>query len=300
MLQMGREASDTQRELEISTSFPPFWNTMAELDNVTNDWMQRWLSQRSRIAQKNGLFARFSDYMDKIARTDLPEHTDNPNVSSERKLKIVRNIHRTNLLLGVYRHYIKILTPLINEVAVIRKRPVRLLELASGSGEMAMNLASLASKNNLPVEITGSDYIEDVVQTAQKRAVKRGLKLHFRTINAFDMGVLRQKEYDIFLIIGTMHHFTPGQLAAIMAQIKKVAGSAFVGIDGYRSMSLLLWLPIVHLITFSLDNIHDSWLTARKFYTLFELEHIARIAVPDAQITVAHSFPGLSVLKARF
>ncbi|MCJ7435427.1 MAG: methyltransferase domain-containing protein [Anaerolineales bacterium] len=300
MLQIDRESRGTQKELERMTSYPPPWNTTKELDSVTNDWMRRWLSQRSQIAQKKGLFACFCDYIDKMVRTGTPEHTDNPNVSPERKLKIVRNIHRTNLLLGVYKHYIKVLTPLLSEVAAVQKRPVRVLELASGSGEMAMYLASLAEKNDIPMEITGSDYVEDVVLDAQKRAMKRGLKIRFRTINAFDMEGLSQKEYDIFLIVGTMHHFTPGQLAVIMAQSRKYAGSAFIGIDGYRSMALLLWLPIVHLITFSIDNLHDSWLTARKFYTLFELEYIARLAVPDAQITVAHSFPGLSVLKARF
>jgi 2-polyprenyl-3-methyl-5-hydroxy-6-metoxy-1,4-benzoquinol methylase len=300
MLQMLKMARNAQSELELLTPFPPLWKTMEELEYVTNGWMQRWLSKRSNMAQKHGLFARFSDYVDKIARTDLPEHTDNPDVSPERKLKIVRSLHRTNFLLGVYRRYIKILTPLIMEVATIHNRPARLLELASGSGEMAMNLARLASKENLPVEVTGSDYVKDLVKDAEEKAVKRGLGVHFRTINAFDMGVLSHGQYDIFLVIGTMHHFTPGQLAVIMAQSRKFAGSAFVGIDGYRSMSMLLWIPIFHLITFLPDHIHDAWLTARKFYTLFELKCIAQIAVPGVKIAATHSFPGISVLKARF
>lgn len=298
MLQMKKMAIEAKKELELSTLFPPPWETMEELKNVTDDWMNRWISKRSHIAQNHSQFAFFSDNIDKMVRTELPEHTDNPEVSSGRKLKIVRNIHRTNLLLGVYRHYIKILTPLIMEVAAIRNRPVRLLELASGSGEMAMNLARLASKNNLPVEVTGSDYVEAVVKDAEERAFERGLEMHFRTINAFDMDVLKQGEYDIILITGTMHHFTPGQLAVVIAQSRKFASSAFVGIDGYRSMSLLFLLPVVHLVTFSTDNIHDSWLTARKFYTLSELEYIANIAVPDAKISATHSFPGVSVLIA--
>jgi len=300
MLQMAKMARIAQSEWELMTAFPPSWETMEELEYITDDWMQRWLSKRSNIARKHGLFARFSDCVDKMARTDLPEHTDNPDVSPERKLKIVRSLHRTNLLLGLYKQYIKVLTPLIKEVAAIRDRPVRLLELASGSGEMAISLARLATEKNLPVEVTGSDYVENVVKDAEGEAVKRGLEMHFRTINAFDMRVLSQGEYDIILIIGTMHHFTPGQLAVIMAQSGKVAGSAFVGIDGYRSMLTLVGLPTFHLITLLPDHIHDAWLTARKFYTLFELECIAQIAIPDAKLTLKQSFPGLSVLEARF
>jgi hypothetical protein len=300
MLQLDRLNRITQKDLELSTFFPPIWNTMKELDNLTNEWMNKLILQKSRLALNIGPIVRFNNYLDELVHTDRLEHTDSPNVSPIRKLKIVRNIHRTNLLMGVYKHYIKILTPLINEVATMQKRPVRILELASGSGEMAMTLASLALKNNLPVEITGSDYVEDVVQDARKRSIERGLKINFLTLNAFDMGVLKQNEYDIILIIGTMHHFTPGQLAVIMAQSRKYASSAFVGLDGYRSMPLLIGLPIVHLITFSLDNIHDSWLTARKFYTLFELELIAKIAIPDSEITIEYLFPGLSVLKSIF
>lgn len=300
MLQMIDIANKAQSELELLAPFPPSWKTMAELENMTNDWMRLWLSKRSHIAQENGFFSHFSDYVDKIARTDLPEHTDNPNVSSERKLKIVKSLHRMNILNGAYGYYIKILTPVIMEIAAKRNKSVRLLELASGSGEMAMNLARLALKKNLPVEVTGSDYIEKVVKDAEKRAIRRGLEMHFRAINALDMSVLNQGEYDIFLIIGTLHHFTPGQLAVMIAQSKKITGSTFIGIDGHRSMSMLLGLPLVHLITLLPDHIHDAWLSTRKFYTLFELERIAQIAVPDANITTMHSWPGISVLKVRF
>jgi 2-polyprenyl-3-methyl-5-hydroxy-6-metoxy-1,4-benzoquinol methylase len=300
MLQMVKMAYNAQSELELLNSFPPSWETMEELAHVNDDWMQRWLLKRSNIARKHGLFALFSDYVDKMTRTDLPEYTDNPDVSPERKLKIVRTLHRTNLILGLYRQYIKVLTPLIKEVAAIRNRPVRLLELASGSGEMSMILARLASEQNLPVEVTRSDYVEGVVKDAEEKAAKRGLETHFRTINAFDMRALNQGEYDIIVIVGTMHHFTPGQLAVIMAQSGKVAGSSFVGIDGFRSMFTLVGLPAFHLMTLLPDNIHDAWLTSRKFYTLFELECIAQIAVPDAKIILKQSFPGISVLEVRF
>ncbi len=300
MLQMYKTAHLTQSELELHTPFPPKWKTMIDLENMTDEWMQQWLLKRKDIAKKQGLFAQYADYFDKMVRTDLPEHTDNPDVSSERKLRIVRSLHRTNILLGLYRRYIDILTPMIMKIASARNRKVRLLELASGSGEMAMSLARLAKNNNLPVEVTGSDYVESVVKDAEERAIKRGLDMHFRTINALDMSGIKRGEYDILLVIGTMHHFTPGQLSVIIAQSKENTGSVFVGIDGYRSVFNLLGLPFVHLITFLPDHIHDAWFTARKFYTLFELEHIAQVAVPDAKVSVRHSFPGMSVLNVHF
>jgi len=300
MLQMTSAALAAQTVLASAHAFPPAWTRTEELQRATDAWLQRWLEERSRIVQANGPLARLADAVDRMARTDRPEHTDNPAVSPERKLKIVRSLHRTNRLQGVYRHYIRILTPLIRDIAAARGRPVRLLELASGHGEMAMNLAGLARRKNLPVQVTGSDYVEDLVRDAAARARARGCDARFRTLNAFDMGTLEPGAYDIVLVTGTMHHFSPGQLAVMMAQSRLAGCSAFVGLDGHRSLALLLWLPAFHLLTLLPDHIHDAWMTARKFYSLFELECIARIAVPGASISAAASFPGISVLTARF
>jgi len=288
---------------------------MAELEHVTDDWINQWLSTRKSVAEKRGYFDVLHDAMDNIVRTDLQEYTDSPSVSARRKLRLVRGIHYLNTVLSIYRRYLDVLKPLIEEVAAIQNRPVRVLELASGYGEMSMYLAQMAHKKGIPVEVTGSDYIEHVVMDAERRASQRGLNLHFRTVNVLSMnGLLDRGQYDIFLIIGSMHHFTPGQLAVMLAQVNKIAtpGSFFVGIDIHRSFHMLFLLPVLHLITAIVcfpailpvvvlpDVFHDAWLSARKAHTLYELEQIARIAAPAATVTTAHVIPGLSALTVRF
>jgi ubiquinone/menaquinone biosynthesis C-methylase UbiE len=303
MLQMMALARKAKDELDLMTPFPPQWESMKELEQVTNHWMDQWLLRRNQVAGQQGLYAKLSDYIDRTVRTDLPELTDSPEVLPQRKLRIVRKIYMMSVVLGACRHYYKILTPLIHEIASSKNRPVRLLELASGSSEVAMNLAAMAKKDNLPVEITVSDYIEDMVEDAKSRARNRGLKMRFRTINIRNMEeALGGDRYDIFLIIGSMHHFTPGQLAVMLAETRRTSdpGSLFIGLDLHRFVGMLFFLPFSHVITFSSDNIYDAWLTARKAYSLYELEQIARIALPGASVTASHSFPSLSVLKARF
>jgi 2-polyprenyl-3-methyl-5-hydroxy-6-metoxy-1,4-benzoquinol methylase len=300
MLQLLKAARAAQDALKRQIPFPPSWKNVKELEDVTDDWMRRWLLKRTEMAKSQGLFTNLLDCMDRAARTHLPEHTDNPLVSPDRKVRIVRSLHRMNIIMGAYKRYGDILTPVLMDMARKRKRPVRLLELACGSGDNAMSLARLRAKKNLPLEITGSDYVEDVVQNAAAKAARMELDLRFRIINALDMSQLDQDEYDIFLITGTMHHFTPGQLAVIFSQLSRFKDSVFIGIDGFRSMTMLLGLPLLHIITFLPDHIHDAWFTARKFYTLPELEYIAQIAVPDAEIIPQHDFPGISVLKLYF
>lgn len=315
MLQLRQLYHDTHAELQRLQPFPPAWHSMTELEYVSDNWVQQWLSTRRSVAENRGRFALLYDTMDKIIRTELPEHTDDPGVSSRRKLRIVRGIHSMNALIFTYRRYLEVLKPLIEEVSAKRNRPARLLELASGSGETAMYIVQAAKKKRLPVEVTVSDYIEHVVKDAERRAAQRGLDMQFRTINALHMGnALESGQYDIFLIVGSMHHFKPGQLSVMIAQAKKLSapGSIFVGIDVFRSLPMLLLLPFLHLMTAVIcfpatqlvaslpDNFHDAWLTVRKAHTLYELEQIARIAAPDAAVTTKHAIPGLSVLTVRF
>ena len=49
----------------------------------------------------------------------------------------------------------------------------------------------------------------------------------------------------------------------------------------------------------SLDFLHDSVITGRKFYSLAELELIARLAAPGARVEVRAAQPGYSVLTVR-
>ncbi|MEW5734069.1 MAG: class I SAM-dependent methyltransferase [Thermodesulfobacteriota bacterium] len=300
MLQMNNAARAAQEALEIRKLFPPAWESMGQLRRAVDAWMADWLAERSRQARDQGLAARAEDALDRRIRTDLPEHTDNPAVSDARKLRIVRSLHRTNIALGVYRNYADVLLPVLKKTAERLGREVKVLELASGSGGMAMHLARTCARRNLPVSVTGSDYVPQVVDGANERALQKGNPARFRLVNAFAMDALSDGEYDVIYITGTMHHFSPGSLAVIMAQSRRVATSHFIGLDGLRSLGLLLFLPAVHVLTLLPDHVHDAWLTARKFYSLFELGLIARMALPGVPVSARHSFPDVSVLTADF
>lgn len=299
MLQMTHAAQAAQKNLESRQTFPPAWENMSELSQAVDSWMKDWLKERSRAASEKSLASRAAHALDLLVRTDAPEHTDNPAVSDARKLRIVRSLHRTNIALGVYRNYAAVLLPVIKNCAARLGREVKVLELASGSGGMAMHLARTCARKKLPVSVTGSDYVQHVVDGANQRAREKNNPARFRLVNAFAMDALKDAEYDLIYITGTMHHFSPGELAVIMAQSRRAAGSYFIGLDGLRSLGLLLLLPALHLLTFP-DHLHDAWLTARKFYSLPELSLMAQIALPGVPVSATHSFPGVSVLKADF
>jgi hypothetical protein len=85
---------------------------------------------------------------------------------------------------------------------------------------------------------------------------------------AFDLGAAVERgAYDVVFIGQSLHHFTAGQLALMMAGTRDIQASAFVAVDGRRSLLLLSLIPGYGLCFKSLDFAHDALLSTRKFYS---------------------------------
>jgi 2-polyprenyl-3-methyl-5-hydroxy-6-metoxy-1,4-benzoquinol methylase len=299
LLQLDELSVEAHEALAARKGFPPPWKDMAELEHAADAWIAGWLETRRELSRGKGVFARAHDRFDQWLRTDKVEHLDDPDYPVKKKVRIVRGVHRSNVLYRFYPRYVKLLSPLIREVAGRESRPARLLELASGSGELAMQICRLAQAQHLPVKITGSDYIPEYVEQAGARATERGLQMDFRIINAFEMSDLEPGEFDLILISQSTHHFTPGQLAMMIAQARRVATTAFVSIDGQRSLNGLLGIMMLPMLTFQFAMLHDGWISARKYFSRYELTHIPLIAAPEAAVNLRNAYP-MVYLTVRF
>lgn len=271
------------------------WNDMPSLERAADAAIVALRRERSATAPSHGLLARALVAVDDRLRTDAPEYLDDPDFPAARRVAIVQALHRFNQGVFAYRRFFAVLRPFLRGVAG-QRRPARVLELASGSGEFSLALAELARRERIAVDITGSDYFPEHVAACNGKAAERGLDARFIELNAFDMAHLDAGAYDLVFIAQSIHHFSPGQVAMMVAQASRVAATAFVGIDGRRSLGLYAVVPTTGLLWRSTDFVHDSVVTLRKFYTESELELIARIAAPRASVIVRPAHPGYSVL----
>lgn len=272
------------------------WKTMDELEDTANaavvDLRARRRQRADDLGGLDALAVRFDDRL----RTDEPEYLDDPNFSPRRKELIVQALHRFNQGVFAYRRFYRVLRPLIRQVLAERSGPVRILELASGSGEFSFALADLARREKIAVQMTGSDYFQEHVENGNRKAAERKSPVQFIQVNAFDMEALDAGAWDIVFIAQSIHHFSPGQVAMMIAQAARVASVGFVGIDGRRSLELFAIVPSAGVLLRSRDYLHDAFITLRKFYTESELELIARIAVPGGFVSVRPELPGYSVV----
>ena len=299
MLQLKTAGFKALGNLRSSGYFSDGFLNMDNLNLKTDEAVARFLDERFAVSQELGGFFLLLEHLDTAIRTSDKERMDMPDMPENERLELVQALDRQNVMMQLYPRYIDTLLPLITEAAEHTNREVRVLELASGSGGLAFALAETVQQKNLDVRITASDIVPAFIEGGNRTAAKNKLPVSFRLINAFDMKELEKGEFDIVVMAQSLHHFTPGQLAVIIAQSGRYGATAFVGIDGYRSMMLAGGVPLIASLqgigSFTLDGLTS----ARKFYSELELYIIAEIATGRRGHTVECSWP-LSVLKVRF
>jgi SAM-dependent methyltransferase len=299
MLQLKTAGFKALSNLRSSGDFPAGWLNMDDLNLNADNTVSRFLNERFAVSQKlgGGFFA--IELLDRALRTSDNEYMDRLNLPESERLELVKALDRQNMMMQLYPRYVDILMPLINEVAEHKKSEVRVLELASGAGGLALALAEEVRHNKIDVRITGSDIVPAYIEQGNLQTTKNNLPLSFRLLNAFNLQELDNGEFDLVVMSQSLHHFTPGQLAVIIAQCSRLMKTVFVGIDGYRSLLLTGGVPLIASLqgigSFTLDGLTS----ARKFYSELELDIIAELATGKRNHTVSCSWP-LSVLTVRF
>lgn len=272
------------------------WQSMAELERAADAALASLREQRRQLAAED-VTARLLVQLDERLRSQEDELLDDPSLPAAERIGIVQALHRMNQRVGAYRRFFNTLKPYVRLIHQREQRPVRILELAAGSGEFTLALATLAREREAPIEITGSDYARAYVDAANAKASERKLDTRFIELNAFDLTALASGSYDLVFIAQSLHHFSPGQLAMMIAQSLRIARHAFVGIDGHRSLRLLGLIPLYGmLMARHRGYLHDSWVSIRKFYSAGELELLGRLAAPAACVNTAYLPPGYSLL----
>jgi hypothetical protein len=256
-------------------------------------------AERFRTGAAQGGFSALLSRLDRWLLTEEREHLDDPHFPEEDKLRIVRGLHLMNMLTLSYQRFLRALRPTLMRVAQREGRPARLLELAGGTGGFALALAKLAIREQVPVVVQGSDIVPAYVRHAQAEADRRRLPVSFQVIDATRMEGFEPGAFDVVFVAQSMHHFGPGMLGSMIAQAARVARYAFVGIDGYRSLSMLGIVTGPAVLSLHGPSLHDAWISARSFYSQPELRLIAQLAAPKARVSARRDFIN-TVLEVQF
>ena len=294
MLQLETAGYKALNDLRSRGEFPPKWTNIDELEQRTDQFMERFQTERFEASKKLGPGFFIPELIDQAVRTSEVEHMDNESHHGDDRLEWVQALDRMNRMTLSYEHQCDLLTPVIEQLGRSGK-PVGILELAAGSGGLAFAIAERAQRSGIEVKVTASDIVPEMISEGNRVAAERNLPVTFRQLNAFSLDGLEPGSVDLMVVSQSLHHFSPGQIALMIAQAERHGASVFIGIDGFRSLLLTGGVPLVASLQGILPFTLDGLTSARKFYSEIELSIIAAIATGAERHRVECSWP-LSLL----
>ncbi len=188
--------------------------------------------------------------LDKVKqRCRQAEIMDEPGLDRERHFQALRGLERINFW---SRSAAVVWTPL---AALAREAgPLRVLDLATGAGDLPIRLWHRARRAGLSIQVEGCDLSPQAVAFAQQRAADRQATVHFFTWDALH-GPL-PAGYDVLVSSLFLHHLAEDQAADLLRRMAEAAGRLVLINDLVRSRAglLLAYLgtralsasPIVH------------------------------------------------------
>jgi 2-polyprenyl-3-methyl-5-hydroxy-6-metoxy-1,4-benzoquinol methylase len=189
--------------------------------------------------------------MNFTSRHRIPEMMDQPGLDKQlhrQALDGLRRVNRISDTSGIYWSIIKTLAAQLND------RPLSVLDVACGGGDVAVSLATRAKRVGIKLRIDGCDISAVAVEHADEQAARAGVDVSF-----FQQDVLADclpDGYDVLTSSLFLHHLNDADAIGLMRKMSAAAGQ-LVLIDDLRRTRvgyLLAWAgcrllsrsPIVH------------------------------------------------------
>ena len=209
--------------------------------------------------------------IDLTHRNRQPELMDDPALDAERHRHALQGLGRVNR----FSRSTSILWPAVQEVSRrVDGRRVRILDIASGGGDVALRLAAKALASHVDVEITGCDISPFAVEHATQLAEPFSFDLQFVAEDAIH-GTL-DGPYDIVMCSLFLHHLPEDDARVLLQRMKELATHRVLINDLRRTRCgyVLAWAgcrlltrsPIVHT---------DGPLSVRAAFSIEEVRCLA-------------------------
>ena len=202
----------------------------------------------------------------------LPEKMDDPALDRSQHIHALKGLERINS----WSRTATILWRAISLIASERTfRPIRVLDIACGGGDLAIRLARIAKRERVEVEVHGCDISPTATAHASVVAQREGIaRSQFFVHNVLEQPL--PDGYDVITCTLFLHHLEDGQVIALLQDMSRAARYAVLADDLIRTR-VGYWLahlgcrvlsrsPVVH---------YDGPASVRGAYTVAEVKKLA-------------------------
>lgn len=154
-------------------------------------------------------------------------------------------------------------------------RPLKVLEVASGSGWLMRHLWRIANSEATPLELWAGDIQPDLVRSLAERLAAHGIPCQTTVSDARHMAGVEDGRWDVAFMSYTLHHFKPADAALCLRELDRVSGGGLVVVDIARTVMGLAFGKLVYGF---LDpggaryTQHEGLASVRRAYNVRELE----------------------------
>jgi len=223
-----------------------------------------------------------SDYRKPMQRVRVPELMDEPNLAPDAHRRALAGLARINALT----RSANLLWPTIRDLA---NGKLKVLDIATGSGDIPLQLWRRAKRCPLPLAVSGCDISLTAIETARAKASAASADIDY-----FLHDVLRDPlptDYDVVTCSLFLHHLDPPDVVEILRKMMLAAKTMVIVTDLVRSRTSfsLVWIAS-HLLSRSPIVRFDGPVSVRAAYTIRELQQMAEDAGMTGAI-VENCFP---------
>jgi SAM-dependent methyltransferase len=151
-----------------------------------------------------------------------PEIMDQPDLEARHHFQALRGLERINFWSGSAR----ILWPGVRGLAgAARERPLRLLDVACGAGDVPIRLWRRARRAGIPLDVDGCDLSPRAVAYASARAARHQAAVRFFVWDAIhDQLPAQGPGYDVITCSLFLHHLPEEEAAQLLRRLGQLAG----------------------------------------------------------------------------
>jgi hypothetical protein len=199
------------------------------------------------------------------------------------------DIRTVNRFLGDYRAILKTFSTLAADIAASVERPIRVLDIATGSADIPVAIVKWARQEGIPVAITAVDI--NPLAISEAAALTRVYpEITVDVADGFSLP-FGEGSFDIVLCAKTLHHFSEEETIRLLKETDRIAARGYIVMDLRRSWVAWLLIYILARI-FSRNRLtrHDGPMSVLRSYTVVELGGLADRAGLTGCRIVKHPF----------
>ncbi len=217
-----------------------------------------------------------------MPRVRVPELMDDPNLAADAHRQALAGLARINALT----RSANLLWPTIRDLA---NGKLTVLDIATGSGDIPLQLWKWAKRCDLPLAVSGCDFSPTAIETARAKASVAGASIEY-----FLHDVLREPlptDYDVVTCSLFLHHLDPPDVVELLRKMMLAVKTMVIVTDLVRSRTSysLVWIAS-HLLSRSPIVRFDGPVSVRAAYTILEMKAMAAEAGMTGAI-VENCFP---------